>query len=712
MRHSGKAAKSLGLVKVVTICLLQGLTLVAVDVGIAVGQMAAESTVEHFARASAQERRSAAVEPVPIVNGDFELAGPTNPPPGWAMWGAQKDKIPEHFARDTKEFHGGRASLRIYHPKDSRAYLVTDPQHAIRPLPGKTYRVKFWAKADRQRSARFGITAYRSIRPFVDAPSPGASSIAVGPGWQQYEFVFHEGLDFFAEESQYLLLTFLATTNLAEEATLWIDDIVVTMEPTREPRVLNPATLSYQPLKHRLKPGPALRVQLHALRTLGSTTREVTGISFHRVAGWTGQPFDREGKYRLAPEQEKAIRELQLPMTRFYAVGDEPFPVEEALDRIAEVCRRTGIPEQWTVIELEDQSAARKIPPDTWARAVQYSKRRGYQFRFWEVANEPYSGMWGKGGAFASAEDYMEHFRAVSRAIRKVDPQAQVGVAIHPRNVRWGNLVLKQTAGDYDFVVGHYYAFPQIFRSTFEEVVLTENMRTLDHILRMNALIAAYNPGRQVYQLDTEWGLHAGGPNGERADDVDRNANIWGVLHRAIRMIYYAREGMLRGASGWQMLSRSAGQGFAILFSDVPEARSMLYWLYYHFNRHLGLELLDFEGQAPFHRPAREEDAALAAPLTPLLATRDPSTGTIFLVVANASWTRSVPFSLEILGFVPAKASAIVLSDDNLDAKPLLPPENNFVRSFPLRLSGKELRGELPAHSVVFIRLEGKPAGR
>ena len=644
---------------------------------------------------------------VEVFNGDFERPEGGNPPVGWAMWGPQQDKVPEHFVTDRSEARSGKASLRIFHPAKTRGYIVTDPQHAIRPAEGMAYEVRFWAKADRPRKARFGITAYRSIRPFVDAPSPGAWPIEVTPEWQAYRFEFFEGLDFFAEESQYLLLTFSAVTDTAEEGTLWVDDIEVWVRPSPQPRVINPASLKYPPVNHRLRPGKSLAITIDSTTSWGPTTRQVTGISFHRVAGWTGQPFDREGRYRLTSSQEEAIRQLRLPMSRFYAVGDEPFPVEEALDRIAWLCNRVGIPQEWMVIELEEQSAARRIAPEVWASAVEHAKKKGYRFQFWEVANEPYSSLWGKGGAFSSAEDYMEHFKAVAKAIRAVDPSAQIGIAIHPRNVRWGNLVLRQTAGDYDFVVGHYYSFPRIFQQPFEEVVITENMRTLDLILKIQALIREYNGSRPVYQLDTEWGLHAGGPAGERADYVDRNANIWGVLHRAVRMIYYAREGMLRGASGWQMLNRTAGQGFAILFSDAPESRSMLYWLYYYFNRHLGSELVAFEGEAPFYKAPSDPEGAFAAPLTPLVVTREPNGNRLWIILANGSWQTSVPMQLRFRGFRPARYIGTLLTDHDLDGKPLLPPGKTFARPFQARLVEGELRGELPAHSVVFLTVEG-----
>jgi len=142
--------------------------------------------------------------------------------------------------------------------------------------------------------------------------------------------------------------------------------------------------------------------------------------------------------------------------------------------------------------------------------------------------------------------------------------------------------VLQQLAGDYDFVAPHYYCGANVHRLTFEDITLSENYRMLDRALRIQALLRAYNGDRPVYQYDTEWGMICGTTDGREADYEDRNANIIGTVHRAVRLIYYAREDIVRGASGWQMLSRLGGQGFGILSQAAPDQRFMLYWLYYY----------------------------------------------------------------------------------------------------------------------------------
>ena len=62
-----------------------------------------------------------------IYNGDFELPSLENPPSGWAMWGADKYKIPDNYTRDTVNPHSGKACFRIHHPSGTAGYIVSAP---------------------------------------------------------------------------------------------------------------------------------------------------------------------------------------------------------------------------------------------------------------------------------------------------------------------------------------------------------------------------------------------------------------------------------------------------------------------------------------------------------------------------------------------------------------------------------------------------------
>jgi len=663
-----------------------------------------------------------------IVNGDLEVAEVSKPPSGWVMWGAQQFKKPENYQRDLKVFHSGQASLRIFHPKDTAGYIVTDPQLAIRPEPGMAYQIRFFARADKPCQGRFMVLAYHSIRPFVDAETPLSTAISLDTEWREYRFEIRESIDFFADSARYIMLGFQASGDPRTECTMWLDNVVVTAyQMESAARLVNPASLKISPVPHRLKPGVQLEVEADVSNCAQRALKAACGISFHRLVGFTGYPFDAGGQYLLPAELEEAIRQLRLPMSRVYGVGHEPpradqpaWPIETAIDRLAQLCDRIGLSRDMMVVELEEQSANRKLDAEIWARAVQYSRSKGYGFRFWEVANEPYSQTFGSGQsmgrAFPTSDDYIDHVKSVATAIRRIDPEAQVGIAIAIARPLWGNYVLKNAAGYYDFVVAHYYGFENAYRNSFEELVLGQNYRVLEQIQRTQSLIEAYNAGRRVYQLDTEWGMHSSGPNGERADYANRNANIIGVCHRAVRMIYYVREQPLAGASAWQMLGHSRGLGFTILATDQPNSRTMLYWLYYQFNRHIGEKLIDFEGTAPFYatRGIRSETAT-EGPVTPVLLTTDAEQRLVFCVAVNGSWTKDVPCRLVLKNFQGRLASATLLSDDDLDGSPLLVTKDRFVRTFlaDVRVNALEkstlVTGTLPAHSVVLVTLERLP---
>ncbi|MCX7008499.1 MAG: hypothetical protein NTY53_14825, partial [Kiritimatiellaeota bacterium] len=213
-----------------------------------------------------------------------------------------------------------------------------------------------------------------------------------------------------------------------------------------------------------------------------------------------------------------------------------------------------------------------------------------------------------------------------------------------------------------------------------------------------------------VQLLDTEWGMICHTPDGKEADDEPRNANIIGTLHRAVRLIYYAREDILRGASGWQMFSKLRSPGFGILAQEAPEQRFMLYWLYYCFNRHVGAWALATDGTAPYHQPKLAADRAqFSGPLTPVLATLSQDEREMYLVIANGSWTQSVPCRVHLRNFAATKAIGVLLSSDKLEGAPLLDKKEDAITGFPLVRSGDDVTCTLPAHAVLFVTLQRAP---
>lgn len=639
-----------------------------------------------------------------VPNGDLEAVSPPDaPPPGWTMWGAQQWKDPANYGRDTTHAAAGVASLRMHQPAGTGGYLVTSPEQAMVPLHNYRYRLSFQIRADAPGSVIVGLQGYRTLAPYVDAPSAGSWSIEVGPEWREYSYEVVEGQDFFSDETAYLLLYIRPQASAETAQTLWLDEMVFrgSPEPGAEARrLVDPATFELPPLDHGLQPGTTLAISADPRVAAGPTVQAAGGISFHRLAGYTGVPYDREGQMALDPRLVDAVRELRLPMTRFYGVGDEPFDVEGAVDRAYEFAQLTGLPTERVILELEDQGARRRIAPEVWARAAARSVARGYGFRRWEVGNEVYSAMWSGayGGAYATPEDYVAQVQAVAAAVRAVQPEALIGLSVHHDNLPWGNRTLRLAAGSYDFICPHLYVFPRVDRADGVELAIERNQQAIDRARRFVQLVRYYNPDREVVIDDTEWGLHGGDGTGARADELQPNGGIWGVLHRGIRVIYYAWLDGLIGASSWEMFTRATSPGFGILTRDEPDRRFMIYWLYYYLNRSLLPERVATSGTGPWSR-----ESEWAGPLTPLLVTREPDGSRVAVVWANASEAPQ-PATLTLAGPAYAAVEATTLTAA-ADAYPLLERREDLVGALPATLDGGTLRTELPPRSISFLWL-------
>ncbi|MFN8487970.1 MAG: carbohydrate binding domain-containing protein [Caldilineaceae bacterium] len=652
-----------------------------------------------------------------IYNGDFELATNDRPPLGWLMWGDDQYKNPANYTRDPQNPHTGTAAFRIYHPANSAGYIAADPaKNIIQAQKRQTYTFHFWAKSDSSGPAIFLIGVLKSLTPLVGCAEPAIpifQPITVSTSWQQFTFQLTEGFDFFADSCPYLQMAFSATpldnAGMQTVRTVWLDDIVVQASPATGLALYNPDTIAYTPLQHRLQPGTlaaGLQMTVDASQVVRPATQKAGGVSYHQLAStYVGVPYDQQGNYTLPASQEAAVQAMQLPFTRIYAVGAEPFPLAAALDKTANVLARTNIPQDGSVLELEDQSATSILSPTEWANGVKYAQQKGYQFRYWEIANEPWSYIPGYTNIFTSADDYINHVKAVSPAIRQVQANSQIGIGINTESLKWGTYVLGATAGQYDFVAGHWYSFISPSRP-FETIVAGENYRILDRMLRYNALLRAYNPNRTVYQYDTEWGLLSG----DNAATTPQNGNSVGVLHRAVRLIHYLREDIVQGASSWSLFGPPAfdSDALGILPPNDSSQRSMLYWLHLLVNKYTGASVLSMTGTTPYYTP--DANDVLAGPLVPAVAMRSQDGKQLYLIIANTSFNQAIPCTINVRNFGITGSAGQLLHSVNegtalLNESFVLNTASDFVHDLPLTVQGSSVTCSLPAHSVAFIAL-------
>ena len=524
-----------------------------------------------------------------------------------------------------------------------------------------------------------------------------------------------------AADSQALWIILAATLGCGPELvekSQWIADTLLVKGSEMESLgLISDSTLPASTIPLRLTSGDSLCVETSINARLHKSVKEVAGVSFHRIGGYgTGKysmPYDRNtGDYAYSPELEKAVRELNLPMTRFYAVGCESFGINGAIDRIAILLDKLKIPQNTSALELETIGASEKLDPAVWASAAAYSVSKGYRFNRWEIGNEVDQAE--KKKAYDAPDKYVAQVKAVSAAVRKEQPGALIGLSVNPDKALWGNYVLKAAAGHYDFVVCHWYEFREV-KDNFEESIIGCNNVKLNQILRMNALIKAYNPTRNVRQYDTEWARHVYPQKRSELVSHRPNGNILGSIYQAVRLIYYAREDVLDGASAWCLNSLSThyqSMGFVGVNDAQARTLSMNYWLFYYFNRHFGEWVLDIKGTAPCIESVIPENKGAKLPLTPILITASDDGSKVFIVAANASWTKDFPCSITINSFDIGNAGGVLLSNGDLNASMWLKEKSDFVHPFNVKTSGNNVSFEIPRHSIVFINLEGNNSKR
>jgi len=483
-----------------------------------------------------------------------------------------------------------------------------------------------------------------------------------------------------------------------------------------------------QQVHQRLQPGDAFRVVVEADRVTRPANHRVLGVSFFQQ--WNYLPiYDRDsGEWILSERSTEAIRSLRLPFSRLYWMdqsrpGRPSWDLKGSIDRAAEMCRRFGIEEEEFVLEPELQRHSNEMSPEKWVEAVRYAQSKGYKFRYWEICNEPW-GLGGPGDDPWTAEGYVAHVKAVYQAVKAARPELRVGASagVGPFNVFGGTQtydpILANAAGYYDFIAPHFYChLKDLDQIPFERTTFEGNAWILNsYVMKTRELLQQYNPGKQIEILDTEWGMHGYNHGGDvRADDSNRNGNIAGTLHRAIRMIYYLNEGLVDAAGQWCILSPVDRPGFAIVSYNDPR-QFLLYYLNYYLGRYVGDEVLDISGTCPYYEQSNiasdygwngQAPYDVSMPEAPTLVTRSKDGKRLYVVVANGTGNESLPCRVDLKGFRAGAAEGKRLTQSSIDAPALVEKEGDVMSALPVKLEngGAALTFEAAAHSVSFIAL-------
>ncbi len=471
-------------------------------------------------------------------------------------------------------------------------------------------------------------------------------------------------------------------------------------------------------LKHRLADGETLKVQTDINKVLRQDNPHLRGISVHGISGFLRHPYAVGGKWQLEDALVESIKKLEVPNSRIfmfprYENGKPDLTLEQITDRAVEMYTKFNIPLDKVVMCLNNNILK---DPKRVIEVVDHGFKQG--LIRWEIGNEPWHKSVPKAVFNRDASVYHQQALAVAKAIRAYSDKILIYIpSTHRIDGPWGEGTIKALAGHYDFVAGHHYAFARFYKCSFEGITLAENYMILQNILDMNEVIKQANPGKDVHQWDTEWGQHSKGYNkkGEPKEpavspvECIQNANIQGTIHRAVRLIHYHREFYMKGATQWELFSRKKGPGFGILTRDEPKKAFMPYWLNYHFDDYVGDDILDISGTCPYYTATKKEHfkvtTPVSGPLAPALASYDKEKKELYYIIANGSWTQSIPCELISTGFKPASVTGIVMSDDNYKtATPLVDKESDFVKPFQASAKGNTISCTIPPHSIVMIK--------
>ena len=476
--------------------------------------------------------------------------------------------------------------------------------------------------------------------------------------------------------------------------------------------------LSERPISqvHMLHDGP-FDVNVDASAVRSSCNKMISGMSFvYLTWGLSGNfvPFDHDGIFTLPNSARLAIKSLHLPLTRVYGMGRTSYfsmpinySLNTAISKFKALNDQIGVPEENSIMEFEgpDPTSAEKISEVQWVFGAEYALTNTPLHRL-EIGNEPYTGSY-------STNEYRDKFNAVSVAIHakasSLGKTIEIGLPISriDWNKAWREDLMSVTAGNFDYVVPHHYChLYETDGSSIEDNILGKNYWALDRALDINQILNDVPANQNAYQYDSEWAPIYHDSSGNVGDFAVRTGNIYGTLHSAVRLIYYAKGEFVEAASAWTSIGKtptSMGYGLLPLYDFESDKRTYKFWLYYYFNRHLGDDILELTGTVPYYTPQLGSLSEFSGPEVPMLITKTSTN--IYIVAVNGSWANDHTATLNLSDFVVGNTAGVRMTNDDIDAHPLIDAKGDVVEYFSVSVSNNVITFPVEKHSVAFVTL-------
>ncbi len=399
------------------------------------------------------------------------------------------------------------------------------------------------------------------------------------------------------------------------------------------------------------------------------------GVSFHRVAGWARLPFDKQGQYVL-PAGTGGDPPDAIADDVAYAVGDEPFGLEAAIDKAAGFAgpdrRQSGRHATGVRASKRDQQAAARSlgtrrPPAAWTGAIDSA-----------IGRSPTSPTSATRTAFPTA-DLHRAFPAVSRAIRSVHAGAQIGMAIAHRSLAWGNYLLFSSRPVR--LRRHYYSSPNVqpvVRGRGPDRQLPDPRRNPS---APDALLRLYNPSATCTIRHGMGPALRSGPQGGASRQRPPQRQYLGHDAPGGPADPLPLRVPFRGASSWEMFTyRAAPPDLRLSGTGRSTARLRTTGCTTTSTAMLAAGCWRSTARLPTTTVQRTGVRTVA--LTPVVATLSLDEQQLYLILANGSWEKTVPVRMTLRGFAPRGAVRQSYSaTGDPDGDPFLARREDLVRT-------------------------------
>ena len=637
---------------------------------------------------------SVAVGTAALVNGSFEQSAGSLPA-GWTLDAAVKDKgdvrMADHAGKRVLQLspnsrNGGDKPLGVGQLLDAAAFR------------GKRIVVQAHLGAEGGATAIVGVHALgkKGDLGFVQLQQ-GASGGALVP--QQQVLAVPDSAD--------NLIVYTIVSGTGGKA--WFDAVALAPEGTATPSQRSTGAIP------SVLPGATQAASAGALKAditidAGKTIRTIPATVYGTNVEWI---FDGQGLWSapansLDSEGVRLVKDLGPTVLRFpggvfsdtYHWRDgigpqDKRPITEHHPNGPKSRHSFGTPEVSEVAKAAGAELLLTVNAGTGSAAeaadwVGYMNVNGPKVHLWEVGNELYM----KGdlsGGFMKADKYAKIYQSYASAMKAADPSIRIG-AIGGLNQgayhfidddRWTETVLKQAAGQIDFLSVHNAYAPVVIGVndktdplSIYRAMLAAPLQVEQNLQSLSALLARYEmPGKPIGIAVTEWG-----PFFHVAPDspwVDHVKTMGSALYVASTLNVFLRNPRVEMANFFKLTDHGF-MGWLGRRNDGWQATAP-YLVFSQYRHNLGRNLVQTDVQSPMFssKPIGVVAAQDRAPLVDAVATVDG--GKLQVILVNKSEDKPIEARIIVKNARSVgSVKADVIRADSLDANtgtelPLVP---------------------------------------